>query len=313
MSYLADHWSFDPFLVTAAVVVALHEAGLANLRRRSVPSHTRTRRLRSLFFYGGVALLLLTVMSPIDYWADDYFFVHMLEHLLIAFYAPILIVAGAPWLPLLHGLPVGFRRRFVRALLLGRFSVALRSAGRLVTNPWTALISFNAVMVVWHVPALFDAAQENQSVHIWLMHASFFVTGVLFWLQIIPSYPFRLKASPFWQIGAIICTNVVMFVLAMTMSLFTESSWYSVYAHVPGVTLVALRRPADRRGHPVGLRGLLGHTGSGRDHPAGHGGQGGVLPRRRPAPPSGPGPVHRGFARHLDLLRPCRRLTCGVA
>jgi len=237
VNYVVHNWSFDPFVIVVAVVVAVHELGLANLRRRSVPQRTRSRRLRSLYFYGGLALLLVAVMSPVDYWADDYFFVHMIEHILIAFFAPILIVAGAPWLPLLHGLPVALRRRLLRALMLGRSSRALRSIGRFIVNPWTALISFNAVMVLWHVPAFFDTAEENQLVHIWLMHASFFVTGVLFWLQIIPSYPFRLRASPVWQIGAIVSTNVVMFVLAMSLSVFTASSWYSVYTGLPGVTL----------------------------------------------------------------------------
>ncbi len=237
MNYLVDNWSFDPFVVVVAVIVIVNELGLANLRRRSIRERSRSRRIRSLFFYGGLALLLIAVTSPVDYWADDYFFVHMIEHILIAFFAPILIVAGAPWLPLLHGLPVGPRRRLIRSVLLGRFSQPLRGVGRFAVNPWTALISFNLVMVLWHVPALFDAAQQNQTVHIWLMHASFFVTGVLFWLQIIPSYPFRLKASPLWQVGAILSTNVVMFVMAMSLSLFTAGSWYAAYAHVPGVTL----------------------------------------------------------------------------
>jgi cytochrome c oxidase assembly factor CtaG len=237
VSYVVDNWSFDPFVIVVAVVVLLHELGLANLRRRSVPERTKSRRLRSFYFYGGLALLLVAVVSPIDYWADDYFFVHMIEHILIMFFAPILIVAGAPWLPLLHSLPVGPRRRLLRAVLLGPSSPVLRSVGRFLSNPWTALVAFNLVMVIWHVPALFDAAAENQFVHIWLMHASFFITGIMFWLQIIPSYPFRLRTSPLWQIGAIVSTNVVMFVLAMTMSLYSATSWYSVYAHVPGVTL----------------------------------------------------------------------------
>src|SRR5271156_1320607 len=152
MSYLLDNWSFDPFVVAVAVVVVLHELGLANLRRRSSTAHTRRRRLNSIFFYAGLAVLLVAVTSPIDYWADDYFFVHMIEHILIAFFAPILIVAGAPWLPLLHGVPVRPRRWLIRAVLLGRFSRPLRSIGRFAINPWTALVSFNLVMVLWHVP-----------------------------------------------------------------------------------------------------------------------------------------------------------------
>ena len=237
MSYLVDNWSFDPFVVVVGLVVLVHEIGLANLRRRSTPARTRTRRLRSLFFYAGLALLVLTVTSPIDYWSGDYFFVHMIEHILLAFYAPMLIVAGAPWLPLLHAVPVRSRRRLVRSVMLGRFAGGLRAVGRFVVNPWTALVAFNMVMVLWHVPTLFDTAEQNQVIHIWLMHASLFATGVLFWLQLIPSYPFRLRATPLWQIGAIISTNVVMFLLAMTMSLFTGTSWYLVYDHLPGVSL----------------------------------------------------------------------------
>jgi cytochrome c oxidase assembly factor CtaG len=237
VNYVLENWSLDPFVLVVAFVVLLHELGLANLRMRSTRARTRTRRLRSLLFYGGLALLLVTVTSPIDYWSSDYLFVHMIEHILIAFYAPLLIVAGAPWLPLLHGLPVGPRRAVLRAFLLGKRSQAWRAIGRFVTNPWTALVSFNAAMVLWHLPAAFDLAEQNQLAHIWLMHASLFATGILFWLQLVPSYPFRMKAEPFWQIGAIISTNVVMFVLAMSMSLFTNTSWYAVYAHVPGVTL----------------------------------------------------------------------------
>ena len=237
MDYITQNWSFDPFLLVVSVVVIAHEVGLARLRHRSESVRTKKRRLRSISFYSGLGVLLVAIDSPIDYWASDYFFVHMIEHLLIAFYAPILIVFGAPWIPLLFALPVGARRRIGRFVMLGPWSVTLRAVGRVVSGPWFALISFNLVMVIWHFPALFDLAENNQTIHIWLMHGSFLVTGILFWLQIIPSHPFRLKASPLWQAGAIVGTNVTMLVLAMALSIFTASSWYSVYAHVPGVTL----------------------------------------------------------------------------
>ncbi len=237
MSYVTGHWSYDPFLIVVVLIVGLHELGLHNLRRRSRPERARSRRNKSLLFYAGLAVLLLAVESPIDYWADRYFFVHMIEHILIMFFAPILIVAGAPWLALVHGLPVGIRRRAMRAVLLGRWARPLRSLGHFLSAGWVAVVLFNVVMVVWHFPALFDLAETNQYVHIWLMHSSFFAAGVLFWLQVIPSRPFKPKLGTGAQIAAILATNVVMILLAMALSIFTDQSLYPVYNHIPGVTL----------------------------------------------------------------------------
>src|ERR1700728_2885015 len=136
MNYLTAHWSFDPFLIGALVLVGWHEFGLARLARRSRQERTRERRRRSFWFYGGLAVLLIAVESPIDYWSDDYFFVHMLQHLLLMFAAPTLIVAGAPWQPLLDGLPWRTGRSVTAGVLRGGWSRPLRAAGARLLRAW---------------------------------------------------------------------------------------------------------------------------------------------------------------------------------
>jgi len=237
MNYLLNNWSFDPFLVVAAGVAAWHELGLWQLAQRSRPERARQRRLRSAFFYAGLAVLLLAVESPIDYWADDYFFVHMIQHLLLMFAAPTLIVAGAPWQPLLAALPARLGRAATRGVLAGGWSRPLRAASGLLLRPWVSVALFSAVMIAWHVPVLFDLAENNQAVHIWLMHASFLGAGLLFWLQYIPSPPFRRRMPLTSRVAALFVTNVVMIMLAMTLSIFSRGSIYPVYNHLPGVTL----------------------------------------------------------------------------
>jgi len=91
--------------------------------------------------------------------------------------------------------------------------------------------------VVWHLPGPFDLATRDTAVHIWLMHGSYFAAGVLFWLLFIPSVPLRITMSRGAQMAALMVTNVEMWILAMSMSILANSSWYSVYDHVPGVTL----------------------------------------------------------------------------
>ena len=239
MHYLLDNWSFDPFIILVAVVVGWHETGLYRLAKRSRPERTRERRIRSLWFYAGLLVLLLAVESPIDYWADSYFMVHMVQHLLLMFAAPSLVVAGAPGQPLLAALPGRSAKAVTRSVLADGWSRPLRSLWWFLTEPVVAVVLFNLVMVVWHIPAAFDLAENNQVVHIWLMHSSFFLAGVLFWLQFIPSPPFRSRMPLLGRAAALLATNVVMIFIAMSLSIFATHSVYAPYDHVPGVTLPA--------------------------------------------------------------------------
>src|SRR6266700_1417301 len=240
MSYVTGHWVLDPLVVVAAVVVAWHEAGLARLARRARPDRTRQRRRRSWLFYAGLAVLLLAVASPLDYWAGRYFFVHMIQHLLLMFAVPSLLVAGAPWLPLLVALPGRSGRALARGTLGGGWSRPLRAAGGFCLRPWVAVALFSGVMVAWHLPVLYDLGETSEPVHVWLMHGSFLAAGILFWLQFIPSPPVRRRMPAVSQVAALLLTNAVMWVLAMSMSIFTQAPWYPVLRPVQGVSLPAL-------------------------------------------------------------------------
>ena len=229
MSYL-DHWSFDPFLIFTVILVVWHEIGLARLAR-SDQEHAGKRRLRSVAFYAGLAVVLLAVDSPVEYFADRYFFMHMLQHLLLMFAAPSLLVAGAPWQPLADAVPSR------AAAVVVRWSRPLRAVVDFLLRPWVTVVAFNAVMLFWHIPAALDLAENNPAVKIWLLHSSYLLVGILFWLLFIPSPPLRMRMPPEGQAIALVATNVIMWLLAMSMSFLTQTSWYSVYNHVPGVTL----------------------------------------------------------------------------
>jgi putative membrane protein len=239
MSSALDHWSYDPFLFCAVAIAVWHELGLRRLLRRTRRDRVRRRRLRSLWFYGGLTVAFIAVGSPLEYWGYDYFLVHTIQHLLLMFAAPSLIAAGAPWQPLLLAVPLRLRRPALRALLHDGWSRPLRAARGLLLAPVVAVAAFNIVMVGWQIPGLLDLAERDKTVHIWLMNASMLLAGILFWVQIVASPPLRTRITPAGQAIALLATNSIMWVLAMSMSLFTHHSWYSVYNHIPGVTLPA--------------------------------------------------------------------------
>lgn len=255
MSYFTANWGYPWIGVAVLIIGAIHERGLRSLNRRSLRDHARRRRRRMWLTYAGLAVLALSVVSPLQYWAMQYFWIHMLQHVSIMLAAPALYVAGAPVLPLVHSVPVRLRRRLLRRMFLGPGWHPVRKVGAILMSPVFAVVFFNVVMVVWMIPGIFNPIMASTDLHIGVMLSTFFLSGLLFWFQFIPSAPFRPTLSPFGQAGALLATNLIMTVIAIILSFFTSVPLYNFGAamlgmgSMPGMSMpvITLNRVADQQ------------------------------------------------------------------
>ena len=215
-------WSFEPTVVAGLVAaVALYWVGW----RRGVLSGAndvspwfRSGRARPLYFATGVAVAYIALQSPIDAGGDEFLFsLHMLQHLLLMMVAPPLVLLG------LAGM---------RSLPAPRFAV-LRRVWWAVTRPWPAVLLFNAVMLVWHIPALYDTTLTTEPIHV-LEHLSFIAVGIVFWWPIVDPVrgPATKPVSPLEKIAAMVVAGIPPTVLGLIFAL-SPVAFYSFYVNAP--------------------------------------------------------------------------------
>jgi putative membrane protein len=279
-------WQVTPLGVIAVVIGITHEMGLRWLAHRQTPEHRRKTRRRSWAFYAGLLGLILVACGPLERWGMQWLSVHMITHVLEMFYLPPLLVIGAPSVPLLFAIPVDSRRRLLSTLCRSKSTRWLRGLRSGLANPIVAILLFNAVMVFWHIPAIFDWASWHQWVMDWLMAPSFVIVGLLLWRVILPSHPWPARGSTRVQMAAIIATAFEMLVLAMAMSIFSKGPWYSMnilmngsaealrdqrwaagilwvcgdFWAVPALVLIAMRLSATSGGVSASFERVLGRA-----------------------------------------------------
>jgi len=167
-------WNADPLQLAPILAVSyLYARRARSLSRRSLP----VPAWRQFLFWLGIGLLLLALVTPIEALGEeDFFFMHMTQHVLIGDLAPLCFAAG------LTG-PI------LRPVLAIRFFDRLR----FLTNPLVALPLWGINLYVWHVPFLYEAALGHDAVHA-LEHFMFFTAGFLMWSPVVETLP-----APAWS------------------------------------------------------------------------------------------------------------------
>ncbi len=209
-------WHWDPaVLLFLAALCAGYFAGIGPLRQAYQPGEQATHR-QITCFVTAIALIFLTLLSPLDTLGNRYLFsAHITQAFILTTVVPPLLLVGLPdWLlnPLFHWPPL--RRR-------------VRGAGFL----FLASFLFNATFMLWLIPGLYDAAVQSALLHDF-QSLTFFMTGVLNWWPLITP----LRDGPRWshpiQLLYLFLDGIPLGILCVLL-FFIEHPPYTVYAHAP--------------------------------------------------------------------------------
>jgi putative membrane protein len=174
------------------------------------------RATQQIAFHAGTLIGLIALVSPLDKLGDEYLFsAHMVQHLLLMFFTAPLWLSGVPGWLVEHMIP----------------KPLLHLAGKIMA-PAIALLAFVGVMWLWHVPALYNLAQNREGIHIF-EHLTFIGGALIGWWPIAgPSTRILPKPSSPLRMIYIFLVTMACTALAALMT-FSTSPVYPFYVEAP--------------------------------------------------------------------------------
>jgi putative membrane protein len=205
-------------LGSVCVVGTLYVLGSVRLARRGAVH----RRVERVAFGAGWLALVIAILPPLDAVAVYLFSAHMVQHELMMLAGAPLLIAGRPLPVCLAGMPANVRGRVVAALQ----SRPASGAWRMLTAPVVAWALHGTAVWIWHVPALYEMAVNNEALHA-VQHATFVGTAALFWWGMLYGRYGRAGygAAVFYVFTTTVHTGLLGAMLALT-----GSPLYSGYA-----------------------------------------------------------------------------------
>jgi putative membrane protein len=218
--------SFPTSLILTIVVALVYLRGWLHLRSTSL---NVTEAWRAGSFVLGLISIWVAVGSPISTWDETSLTSHMVQHLLLMTFGAPLILLSEPVMLLLHGLP----RRFVRSIIGPLFRwQPVQQLGRALARPALCWLAAVAALVIWHVPAAFTLGMKSETWHV-VEHASFLLTGLLFWWPVVQPWPSVLR-RPDWSIVLYLFLATLPCDVLSAFLVFSERVAYPVYVSTSG-------------------------------------------------------------------------------
>lgn len=200
---LTSSWTLEPWVLVFALVLMAGYGLATGFRFRG----------KTVIFSTGVIIMLLSVVSPLDYLGRHYLFsAHMAQHILLLLIVPLLLLLGIP------------ESATQKALNIKPFGAVMKALG----NPIIAWFLGVGSMWVWHMPSLHNVVLQNDDLYI-AQQISFVIIGMIFWWPVFaPVEDRRLSplASTLYLASA--CLGCTILGIIIT---FASAGLYSAYVN----------------------------------------------------------------------------------
>jgi putative membrane protein len=198
---------FAPLQLVPALVVGV----MYGVRARTLAADGRpVPAWRRWCFGAGVAVIVLTLVSPLGALDSELFAAHMAEHLLIADIGALALVLGltGPLLaPLLRTTGLGWLRH--------------------LAHPAPAFGLWAVDLMFWHLVGPQEAAVRHDGIHA-LQHLLFVGLGINMWLALLGPLPKPAWFGNLGRLGYIIAVRLTTTVLA-NVFVWTDHPYFAVY------------------------------------------------------------------------------------
>jgi cytochrome c oxidase assembly factor CtaG len=208
-------WTFEPsVLIGVAALGVLYVLGWR--RAQATGSTHKPGYGRLALFALGLVVILAALVSPIDALGDQLMLMHMVQHILLLDFAPILLILGL--------------NKVLLRPVTRRVQVIERRAG-FFAHPAFAVIAYAGFMWLWHVPALYDAALHHTTIHA-IEHICFAAAGTLYWWHLLSPIRNRKRLGGMGPVAYMVSTKLLVGLLGIVLA-FAPASFYPFYAHHP--------------------------------------------------------------------------------
>ncbi len=209
-------WTLEPGVLIGVVLAGGAYVARWRTVRRAAPSGRGAEApvWRLCAFLASLLIVVIALVSPLDALADQLFFMHMLQHMLLLDLVPILAILGLT--------------RVILRPLTRAVSALERQAGALA-HPAFAVVLYVAVIWTWHVPAAYDLALRDSRVHL-LEHVTFLLAGSLYWWHLLSPIRARMRLGGMGPVVYMVTTKLLVGALGMGLA-FAPAALYPYYVH----------------------------------------------------------------------------------